>query len=97
MEKITSYVDDLMRNHELESELSEFTDSFNFSNFNLIGGSTDKDVPTGGFPHIFLCKEEDEEDKKQDKKKQEYKSQINSVSIKDIMQKRRNIKPFIKI
>jgi hypothetical protein len=53
------------------------------------------DVPFGGFPPIFLYKTDVKVE--DNKKEREYNKHKTSVSIKDIMQKRRNIQPFITI
>lgn len=60
------------------------------------GGQTDEflDSPNGGFPPIFICKTGDEEKVKE---KREYTTNKTAVSIKEIMEKRRKIKPFISI
>ncbi len=57
------------------------------------GGSSSK--PSGGFPPIYLCKKEDIiVDKKE--KDREYQDKKDSVSsIKKIMERRGNVKPFI--
>ena len=51
------------------------------------------DVPFGGFPPIFLYKTDVKVE--DNKKEREYSKHKTSVSIKDIMQKRRNIQPLI--
>lgn len=54
------------------------------------------DIPSGGFPPIYLC---DNVSVKNDidNKNREYSTHKTSVSIKDILNKRRDIKPIIVI
>jgi len=64
------------------------------------GGNINK--PTGGFPPIYICEEiTDSVDdailfKDQDEKKtRQYATHKNAVSIKDIMEQRKTIVPFL--
>jgi hypothetical protein len=90
-----------MENFTLNHSLS--TDSFEYSptqaSMSKIGGSSqNKNVPNGGFPPIYLCDEliEDSKINKDDEnKKREYETHKTSVSIKSILEKRRDITPFI--
>ena len=55
------------------------------------------DIPTGCFLPIIIC-DENEETKlfeEEEKRKREYATNKNAVSIKTIMEKRRNVVPFI--
>ena len=65
----------------------------------LIGGDdSNNDIPNGGFPPIYLCKLIKNNDPfKSDNKKQkrEYETHKTAVSIKSILEKRRDITPFI--
>ena len=89
------YLDDLIKNHPLTDD--EYIFKKKIKN-NQSGGQLDK--PTGGFPPIILCdklKQKEMIDKSDEKVKREFKTNKNTVSIKSIMEKRRNIKPFIQI
>ena len=69
-------------------------DNGNINNIELSG--YDKyDVPYGGFPPIFLCNEGDVQ--KNETKEREYSKTKMAVSITDIMNKRRDNKPFVLI
>ena len=62
------------------------------------GNSIDKlDIPTGGFPPIYLCDEYTKLEENDENKNREYSSHKSTVSIKDILSKRRNITPLINI
>ena len=59
-------------------------------------------IPNGGFPPIYICKEKvkklkDNLPDNEEASKREYKTHKTSVSIKKIMEQRRNVNPFIKI
>lgn len=82
------YLNMLMKNYPLETE-KEDSDV-------LYGGTkTDGSVPFGGFPPIYLCSDKNEQLITQQNKSREYSTHKNAVSIKDIMQKRREVIPFI--
>lgn len=54
------------------------------------------DVPNGGFPPIILCKPITREKEKEELiKKRQFSMPKTTVSIKNILEKRRNIQPFI--
>lgn len=57
-------------------------------------GSVDASTPFGGFPPIFVCSNDSKTDNDENKNR-EYSTHKTSVSIKDIMQRRRNATPFI--
>ena len=64
--------------------------------------STTRLFPNGGFLPIYVCedkmkrlKERKLED--EDAKRRQYKTHTTSVSIKKIMEQRRDVNPFIKI
>ncbi len=93
MSNIDNYINALMENHSLTTESEGIAQD-------MIGGKKSTDVsqkPNGGIPPITLC--EKGESKKalseDDKQKREYSSHKTAVSIKDIMEKRRDITPFI--
>ena len=77
------YITDLMKNHYLESESET-------PNIKQKGGS--KNEPYGGFPPIYLC--ETDETEKEENKNREYNKHKNAISIKQIMEKRKNTTPF---
>jgi len=58
------------------------------------GSKKDGSVPFGGFPPILLCSRDDATNTPENKNR-EYSTHKTAVSIKDIMQKRRDIVPFI--
>lgn len=88
MDGILNYVDNLMVNHPLASEEL------------LYGGKITKKTGLGGFPPIYVC-----DGPKQNKNpfvdpikyKREYSKPKESVSLKYIMEKRREHKPFINL
>ena len=64
-------------------------------------GNNSKNIskPSGGFPPIYLCEKNDVdidvEISDETKRKREYKTHKTAVSITEIMQRRRNVQPFI--
>lgn len=79
------FVNDLMDNHVEFSEVQY--------------GGNKQMTPSGGFPPIYT---KDEAAKKidvlfdvDDKKKREFEKKTDAVSVKDIIAKRRAVKPFI--
>lgn len=79
---------DIFKNYTLD------TDSYEYNDHNHIymqsGGTNDK--PTGGFPPIYLCselKDKTKEKQTDEKTKREYKTHKTSLSIKDILEKRK--------
>ncbi len=91
-----SYVGDIMQNHPLSSD-----SALSVNNSNQYGGnsnnSNNSNKPNGGFPPIILCKDfkDDNNMDDDDKKTRHYVTQKDTVSIKDIIDKRRTITPFI--
>lgn len=83
------YLDMLMRNHPLQSESED-------SPCGTLYGGIKKGVtvPFGGFPPIYLCSKGTEVNT-EERKSREYSTHKTAVSIKDIMQKRRDIVPFV--
>jgi hypothetical protein len=75
------YIDNLMKNHYLESE----------SETNNIQKGGKNNEPYGGFPPIYICEINDNND---ENKNREYNKHKNAISIKQIMEKRKNITPF---
>lgn len=49
--------------------------------------------PTGGFPPIYI--NDDKTKKIEEKKVREFTTKQDTVSIKDILKERRNVKPFL--
>lgn len=96
MDRIMSYVDDLMRNHPLDSE-EMYTPS---SDELLFGGKLDEQIGFGGFPPIFICEKGETTESPFEEEvniKREFSKPKTSVSIANIMEERRNIKPFISL
>jgi hypothetical protein len=95
---MSKYLDELMRNHPLESEDSDAavdTHTLYAKNKARVqsgGAEKSLDMPIGGFPPIFLC-DRDEEDSIA--KTREYSTHKTAVSIKEIMKKRRDATPFV--
>ena len=94
-------IDNIFRNYSLS------TDSYDMpeTSYNLIGGKVDSvdDFPSGGFPPIFICqKGKNDSDKQVDVKddeqiKREYKTHKTSLSIRDLLERRRKTTPFIQV
>jgi len=106
MEKLTanmeSYVDMLMRNEPFENNYSseEYHDMKNNIKLKQTGGQVDiKSKATGSFPPIYLATKEDmEKEKEMDKNRGFAKPNKTAVSLKEIMEKRRDDKkPFIEL
>lgn len=74
---------------------SSVSSSMSGKSAELIGGADQqsKSKPFGGFPPIHLCSQTTELDI--ESKNREYSTHKGSVSIKDIMSKRRGIVPLI--
>lgn len=91
MSNLESYLDMLMTNHPLGTDSSS-------DDYKTIqkGGEKATDIPTGGFPPIFVCSRKDIE-KEEEKKNREFTAKRTAVSIKNIMEKRREATPFIDI
>jgi hypothetical protein len=80
------YINNLMKNHLLESETE--------SSLIQKGGGEQNDMPFGGFPPIFIC-DIKEIKQEEENKNREYNTHKNALTIKQIMEKRRNATPFI--
>src|SRR6056297_3662211 len=92
-----NYVNYLMKNYPSNSDSISTIDSINF---NQSGGKIDTiNHPNGGFPPIHLCNQGESEElfTEEDKPKREFSTHQTSVSIKDIMEKRRKTTPFISL
>lgn len=79
------YLDMLMRNYPLGS------DSSASENDTQLGGAESDDnqnVPTGGFPPIYLCTK-GELKKEEETKNREFATKKTAVNIRDIMQQKR--------
>jgi hypothetical protein len=100
---------DIFRNYPLESDsptlIVNNTEKYSNSH-NLHGGK--QDIPTGGFPPIYMCtnvnKVDQDKTSDDDNTKDSDKNTLkrgfdvtkgNIVSIQNILEKRRNIAPFI--
>lgn len=98
MTGIDNYINALMENHSLTTESEGVAkDMVGGQSKDVPKGSAEPQGPNGGFPPITLC--EKGESKKalseDEKQKREYSSHKTAVSIKDIMEKRRDVTPFI--
>jgi hypothetical protein len=58
------------------------------------GGNITEFQPKGGFPPIIICKKNTEQEINE-LRPREYSTHKNSVSIKDIMKKRRDVVPVV--
>lgn len=90
-------INELFRNYSLSTESYDLSES----SHNLIGGagSSENDFPNGGFPPIFMCETKSENidiEKSEEQVKREYKTHKTSLSIKELLEKRRKTTPFIK-
>jgi len=93
-----NYINDMMMNHTLETD-SPLSIAQPVDNI-LVGGTMKGGIdsePNGGFPPIVLCNDakEDEFSDSDDIKVRQYNSHKNAVSIKQIMDKRKEVTPFI--
>ncbi len=80
------YIDDLLRNHPYsEDSMSDI--------YMHIGGGNNK--PSGGFLPIYICDKKVQQKEDENTKERLYKAPSTSVSIKTIMEKRRDVTPFI--
>lgn len=86
-----NYLDALMQNHALASD----SDSTTYSPQKGGAINTNIDVPTGGFPPIYMCDQVTKDD--ETTKNREYSSHKTAISIKDIMKKRRDTTPFVSV
>ena len=87
------YLNNLAKNHVLSTD-TELT----ITDIPVMDGGNKIDitVPYGGFPPIYFYKDENVKSYVKDNKKQRaYIKQTDAVSIQDIMEKRKNIQPFI--
>lgn len=96
MNSTTHYVDMLMRNYPLNTKDSDHNPlKKSLSTLkNIQYGGTDEDVPNGGFPPIFICTKATLKQKEENKNR-EFAPKKTTLSIKDIMQKRRDATPFV--
>lgn len=97
---MNKYLDHLMKNYPLESEDSDAAPNthtlYNKHRSQKGGAKKNSDIPTGGFPPIFLCEALEESDEDISKSR-EYSTHKTAVSIKEIMKKRRDATPFVSI
>ena len=88
------YLDYLMENRALESE---YYSESSYNQTNQTGGA-EEDRPTGGFPPIYFCTKEDEIERTTDitsDKKREVATPKSTVSIRDILAKRKKVVAFV--
>ncbi len=98
---MNNYLDDLMKNHRLISDSSDY----DISHDKQIGGKkksrslsrTDSSVPSGGFPPIFICTKEEKEREQSETKARGYATSKSSVSIKKILDIRKDPEPFLSL
>jgi len=83
------YLDMLMRRYPLASESDKSEQDPQKGGFKKDGSE-----PFGGFPPIYFCSRDTAVNTEENKNRQ-YSTHKTAVSIKDIMQKRRDIVPFI--
>ena len=79
-----NYINDLYKNYPLESNLDLTVCSPNIDT--LVGGKSDTNKPTGGFPPIYICEKRD----KEPEKLKEFAKTEQAVSLSDIMAQRLN-------
>ena len=92
-----NYTDYLFQNRHLSNNDSDSLLSYNFYIQNG-GGDVDNSKPNGGFPPLFECNTNQNKKQKMKKEKTrefETKNNNNLVSIHNILEKRRNIIPFL--
>lgn len=85
-----------MKNHSLETD----TPQIDYTTYQMGGkrGGNIASKPNGGFPPIVLCESKEADEFNDDDKKTRYfTSHKNAVSIKQIMEKRKEITPFISL
>ena len=96
-----SYVDDLMMNQPLDSEYMYTPGSSESYNLDeQVGGRIDEQVGLGGFPPIYVCDKNNVNKspfEEKGKTKREYSKPTTAVSIANIMEERRKIKPFVSL
>lgn len=99
MTGLNNYINALMENHSLTTESEGLAENTMMNDFALVGGQKNQDLntPTGGFPPIIICEKSKSKESisEDDKQERAYSSHKTAVSIKDIMEKRRDITPFI--
>lgn len=94
-------IDNIFRNYSLSTDSYDMPDT----SYDLIGGKVDSDddFPSGGFPPIFICQKNKKDSEKQgdsnedEQIKREYKTHKTSLSIRDLLERRRKTTPFIKV
>lgn len=93
---------ELSDNDNLKKVIGETETEYDENFIEQIAGGNENLEPYGGFPPIYICKNIKSDDdiymliKKNKKTQRGYETQKSSVNIKDIIEKRKNTKPFIK-
>lgn len=84
---MSEYINEVMKNKLSESSVDS---EYNYPD--IIGGKS-SDKPTGGFPPLIICdkKEVDIEEKS---KVRALETKKTAISMKEIMEERKNITPF---
>lgn len=97
MDNDNRYLDRLLENNIIESASSSCAEII------LEGGgneNTSKDFPSGGFPPILKCNKCDNvlsNINNVEKKQRHFQSDKKAVNIKDILDKKKDIKPFFSL
>lgn len=91
---MSNYLDILMKNYPLQLTDS---DSNNVQTGGRQSRSNDVDFPSGGFPPIYICEVGETMNNEEKKERREYTTNKTAVSIKQIMEKRRKITPFVSV
>ena len=84
---------DLFKNYSYNSESYEYPE---MNKSSLIGGKQSENIPNGGFPPIYECETIEESSSDDNNKKREYKTHNETISIRQLLESRRNNKVFIK-
>ena len=107
--RMSAYLDMMMTNHPLitDSSASDNENNYNFNSVVIKQGGGDpknkndilKKIPTGSFPPLFMITKEEQEKEEQNKARTfSAPSNKTALSIKEIMQERReDKKPFISL
>lgn len=86
-----------MKNYPLESDSPDLESDSSIGKRGGASSNANDDIPNGGFPPIYTCDKQSKNTNvgEPDKIKREYKTVKSTVSIKDILEKRRKSTPFI--
>ena len=92
-EEERKYLQQLLNNYSFLDKKKKNNKKMQYggNNSDSIDGPNVLDGPDGGFPPIYIC---DSNDIDNENKNREYVKHKNAISIKKIMEKRRNITPI---